>query len=95
MMIEVRCQKTKCKHAGKHTKKRNPRYRNDNKGFLFNYVISQGLEPRTLSLEGRCSIQLSYETIPFLEVQRYTLFLKAKKKPPQNGGSFKFIKELF
>jgi hypothetical protein len=25
-------------------------------------VIPQGLEPRTASLEGRCSIQLSYET---------------------------------
>jgi hypothetical protein len=30
-------------------------------------VIPQGLEPRTASLEGRCSIQLSYETISHLK----------------------------
>ena len=30
-------------------------------------VISLGLEPKTHSLEGCCSIQLSYETPPLLE----------------------------
>ena len=59
--------KTKCKHKGRHSKKTKPRYLNDNKVFRFLYVIPQGLEPRTASLEGRCSIQLSYETISFWE----------------------------
>ena len=42
-------------------------------------VIPQGLEPQTASLEGRCSIQLSYETssfsqtISFKRVQRCTI----------------------
>ena len=42
-------------------------------------VIPQGLEPRTASLEGRCSIQLSYETrlfsqtISIMRVQRCTI----------------------
>jgi hypothetical protein len=29
------------------------------------YVIRLGLEPKTYALEGRCSIQLSYQTILF------------------------------
>lgn len=41
--------------------KTKPRYRNDNRVLSFLVVIPQGLEPRTASLEGRCSIQLSYE----------------------------------
>ena len=32
----------------------------------FSTVIELGLEPRTYSLEGCCSIQLSYSTIPLI-----------------------------
>ena len=38
-----------------------------------NLARPQGLEPRTLALEGRCSIQLSYERMLIY------LFLKIKK----------------
>ena len=34
--------------------------------FEFNLVHPQGLEPRTLALEGRCSIQLSYRCSSYL-----------------------------
>ena len=34
-------------------------------GCLFVKVIRSGFEPETHSLEGCCSIQLSYQTIPF------------------------------
>jgi hypothetical protein len=57
----------KCKHKDRHSKKTKPRYRNDNRVLSFLVVIPQGLEPRTASLEGRCSIQLSYETISHLK----------------------------
>ena len=33
-------------------------------------VIPQGFEPRTHGLEGRCSIQLSYETTLSLKMER-------------------------
>ena len=36
------------------------------------YVIGLGFEPRTDSLEGYCSIQLSYPTDPWNRLQRYT-----------------------
>ena len=36
----------------------------------FMVVIPAGFEPTTHSLEGCCSIQLSYETILFIAVQR-------------------------
>ena len=38
-------------------------------GHGVSFVIPRGFEPRTHSLEGCCSIQLSYQTI--LRVQRY------------------------
>ena len=37
-------------------------------------VIRLGFEPKTHSLEGCCSIQLSYRTILVLRVQRYCFF---------------------
>ena len=37
-------------------------------GFLF-YVIRLGFEPKTHSLEGCCSIQLSYRTVLYLRMQ--------------------------
>ena len=39
-------------------------------------VIRLGFEPKTHSLEGCCSIQLSYQTI-FLRLQRYGFFRNA------------------
>ena len=39
------------------------------------FVIPLGLEPKTHSLEGCCSIQLSYGTIPFQKgLQSYNFF---------------------
>ena len=38
-----------------------------------NFVIRLGFEPKTHSLEGCCSIQLSYQTIIF-RLQRYGFF---------------------
>ena len=44
----------------------------------FSFGDPAGFEPRTHSLEGCCSIQLSYETNTFFQmrVQRYYIFLK-------------------
>ena len=43
---------------------------------FFFVVIRSGFEPETHSLEGCCSIQLSYRTIMFakMRVQRYVFF---------------------
>ena len=38
----------------------------EQKSLLLEFVIPLGLEPKTYSLEGCCSIQLSYGTEPFL-----------------------------
>ncbi len=38
-------------------------------------VIELGFEPRTVCLEGRCSIQLSYSTIPILVGAKINDFL--------------------
>ena len=40
-----------------------------NRGLSIYDVIPAGFEPTTHSLEGCCSIQLSYETIIFIAVQ--------------------------
>ena len=42
------------------------------------FVIPRGFEPRTHSLEGCCSIQLSYETITFETKKSVFLFATAK-----------------
>ena len=42
-------------------------------GFFF-FVTRLGFEPKTHSLEGCCSIQLSYQAI-VLRVQKYGIFL--------------------
>ena len=39
------------------------------------FVIRLGFEPKTHSLEGCCSIQLSYQTIAFA-LQNYNFFVK-------------------
>ena len=38
------------------------------------YVIPLGLEPKTHSLEGCCSIQLSYGTIPAKGIAKLVIF---------------------
>ena len=42
--------------------------------FSFFFVIRLGFEPKTHSLEGCCSIQLSYQTV--LVAQKYNFFLE-------------------
>ena len=37
------------------------------------FVIRSGFEPETHSLEGCCSIQLSYQTIVLNRLQRYEI----------------------
>ena len=45
---------------------------------LFEDVIRLGFEPKTHSLEGCCSIQLSYQTITF-RLQNYIFFRFVKE----------------
>ena len=48
--------------------------------FFFEGVISSGFEPETHSLEGCCSIQLSYETKPLLNTEMGVIFRLAAAK---------------
>ena len=56
-----------------------------NKGLWHGGVIPSGLEPETVCLEGRCSIQLSYGT--FCELFRKAKFGRESESRSKNCGS--------
>ena len=60
----------------------------------FLHVIPLGFEPKTHSLEGCCSIQLSYGTILLeLRLQSYNIFLGMQASGPCRGIGY-FTREM-